>query len=160
MKRIFIPLLALLFAISSCSTSRIATQYKNTINGTWVLQSIVSEGITGQVKANLFNEQSAICFNNSIWTLNSHTSLGTYTTSKTTNDCGVITRNIRWSIYESSNEPKEFQFKRLDNKLKAMDNGAGYRLAIVQVEANSFQLRSNLTFEGKNMSLLYTFIRK
>lgn len=151
----------MIFIYSSCSTSKEARTYKKTIDGSWQLQTVVTEGISGKVKALVFNEADFNCFIGSNWNFNDRNSLGTYTITKNADECVSIKRNIRWSIYEATGtEPKLFQFKRLDDNYKEVDDGgAGFRFTIVQVSDNSMQLKSNITFEGKPASFVYNFVR-
>lgn len=162
MKRIHI-LLGLVLAIglfTSCATSKEARNYKKTINGNWQLQTVVSEGITGKIKAQLFNEADFNCFVGSTWNFNQLNNLGSYTINKNANECVSIKREFRWSIYEATGEPKLFQFKRLDAKLKEIDeNGGGFRFTIIKVEGANMQLRSEITFEGKPAAFVYNFVR-
>ena len=152
-----IILLIILFA--SCSGSKEARQERQSINGNWQLTSVISEGIKGKVKAELFNEADFNCFIGSTWHFNNNNSLGTYSIANT-NECVGVKRNVRWSIYEAKNEPRLFQFKRLDDKLKEMDeNSGGFRFTIMHLDNNTMQLRSDITFEGKPAAFIYNFIR-
>src|SRR5689334_19301675 len=119
-KRI-IPLLFIIVMALSCSSSKEARSYRKTIKGNWQLQTVVTQGIMGTIKAQVFNEADFNCFVGSTWNFNTSNSLGTYTISKNAKECNSIKRNIRWSIYEPSDAPKEFQFKRLDDKLKELE---------------------------------------
>src|ERR1700712_1533921 len=116
--RIVLQLFLLVLFISSCSGSKEARGYKKTIDGNWQLQTVVTEGITGKIKAQVFNEADFNCFVGSSWHFNSHNNLGTYTISANANECTAVKRDIRWSVYEPSGAAKQLQFKRLDNKLK------------------------------------------
>ncbi|HSN61441.1 MAG TPA: hypothetical protein VLR49_10930, partial [Ferruginibacter sp.] len=57
-------------------------------------------------------------------------------------------------------QPKLFQFKKLDNKYKEVEEGnAGYRFTILQLDNTKMQLRSDVTFEGKPASFIYNFVK-
>ena len=152
-------LLIIIYLLASCATSKEARTYKKTIDGNWQLQTVVTEGIMGKVKVQLFNEAEFNCFVGSSWSFNQNNSLGTYDISKNGNECVAVKRNIRWTIYEATGEPKLLQFKRLDDKLKVMDDGDGFRFTIVQLDKNRMQLKSNIIFENKPAALVYNFIR-
>ncbi len=155
-----LQLFFIILLISSCSTSKQARSYRKTVDGNWQLQTIVSEGITGQVKTQVFNEADFNCFVGSSWHFNSNNSLGTYTLSKNAGECVSLKRDIRWSIYEPKDQPKLFQFKRLDSKLKEVDgNDAGFRFTIMKIEDNSMQLKSEIYFDGKQAAFIYNFVR-
>ena len=154
-----LSLFVVIAILASCSSSKEARTYKKTIDGNWQLQTVVTEGIMGKVKVQLFNEADFNCFVGSSWSFNDRNSLGAYSIAKNGNECAAVKRDIRWTIYEAPNEPKLLQFKRLDEKLKTMDDGAGFRFTIVQLDNNTMQLRSSITFENKPASLLFNFVR-
>lgn len=156
---ILLPILLILL-ITGCSASKEARTYKKTINGNWQLQTVVSEGIMGKIKAQVFNEADFNCFVGSSWSFNSNNSLGSYSISKNAGECVAIKRNIRWSIYEATGQPKLFQFKRLDDKLKEIDeNNGGFRFTVITLDNNTMQLKSDIMFEGKAASFTYNFVR-
>ncbi len=152
--------LACIILLASCSTSKQARAYRADVDGTWQLQTVVSDGVGGvAVKAQVFNEQDFSCFIGSTWKFNKSNSLGSYEIDKNGGDCASVKRNIRWSIYEEPSMPMEFQFKRLDDKLNAMDGGAGFRMRILQLTSTNMQLRSDVTYLGKPISFTYNFVR-
>lgn len=159
----FIPaIIALACIFVSCSMSKEAKGYRTKINGNWQLQTVVTEGIVlaSQTKAELLNEADLQCFVGSSWNFENKTSLGSYTISQNGGECASLKRNIRWSIYEANGEPKLFQFKKVDNRYKVMEEGnAGYRFTILQLDNTTMKLRSDVTFEGKPASFIYNFIR-
>lgn len=158
--RMFFQLFFIVASIAACSTSKEARGYKKTIDGNWQLQTVVTQGIMGKIKAQVFNEADFNCFVGSSWHFNSHNSLGTYTISKNVDECTAIKRDIRWSIYEPTGAAKEFQFKRLDNKLKEVDGSStGFRFTILQLDDKTMQLKSEFDFEGKPASFVYNFVR-
>lgn len=148
-----------IFLFISCSSSKQARTYKKIIDGNWQLQTVVTESIPGKFKALLFNEADFNCFIGTSWSFNDHNNLGTYSINKNGNECAAIKRNIRWTIYEATGEPKLLQFKRLDDKLKEIDDGGGFRFSIVKLDNNTMQLRSDITFEGRPASFVYNFVR-
>jgi len=151
-------LLSAVLLMGSCSVSKKGRSYKNNIDGKWQLQTLVSEGIVGNTKATILNEANISCFIGSSWTFNRNNSLGTYSIAQNAGQCAAVTRNFRWSIYESKDQPALFQFKKLDDKYKEVDEGsAGYRFTIVQLNETSMQLRNDVTFEGRQASFIYNF---
>ncbi len=143
----------------SCSTSKEARSYKKTIDGDWQLQTIVTEGLEGKVSIQLFNEEAFNCFIGSSWHFNKNNSLGYYNITTNGGECVPVKRDIRWTIYEASGEPKLLQFKRLDQKLNSMDDGNGFRFTIVEVNEQKMQLKSSISFENKPAYLVYNFVR-
>ena len=69
-----------------------------------------------------------------------------------------LKRNIRWSFVEGS--PSVFQYKRVDDKYKAIDEArAGFKFTVVNLANNSMQLRNEITFEGRPAAFIYNFTR-
>lgn len=145
---------------SSCSVSKEARSMKRNINGNWVLETVTVEGIAGVVKTKVFNEDDLSCFIGSEWNFISNNSMGTYTLVDKSKNCTQVKRFIRWSIYEPEGAPQEFQFKRLDDKKDAMDNGDGYRLTVSEIGDNNLKLRSNLVVEGTPGAIIYNFVKR
>ena len=150
----------LLATISSCSVSKEAGSMKQKINGNWMLETISTQGIQGKVTATIFNEASFNCFVGSSWNFVSNNSSGNYRINASGTECSPITRQIRWSIYEPKGETKQFQFKKLDDNKKSLDNDEGFRLEIAALTSTTMQLKSNITFEGKPAAYIYNFVKK
>ncbi len=150
---------AIFILLASCSTSKQARTYERTIDGTWQLQTVETQGITGQIKARVFNEEDFNCFIGSTWKFNKGNNLGSYNISKNGGECVAIKRDIRWSIYEPISGIREFQFKRLDTNLKEIANDAGFRFTILQLNTANMQLRNEFPFEGKTAAFIYNFVR-
>ena len=162
MKYLKNSLIILLFsaAISACSVSKEARSMKKDINGDWVLQTITTEGITGVTKTKIFNEAEFGCFIGSEWNFIANNSMGSYTLVDKSKTCTTLKRFIRWSVYEPKDLAKEFQFKRLDDKKNAMDNGDGYRLTVTALEETYMKLRSDIIFDGHAGAIIYNFVKK
>lgn len=133
---------------------------KKSINGSWVLQTVNTEGITAKFAANVFNEADLNCFIGSSWNFISNNNTGSYNLVGGNTGCSTLQRNIRWTIYEQKDEPKEFQFKRLDEKNNPMDDNSGFRLSVTMLDNNTMQLKSAITFENKPGNIVYNFVKK
>jgi hypothetical protein len=144
----------------SCSASKEIRKNENIIDGSWQLQTVTTEGVTGKIKAKLLNEADLTCFVGSTWKFNRNNNLGSYDINKNGNECVSTKRDIRWSLYQADGEPPLFQFKKLDNKLNPIDEGnAGYRFSILEMNKNNMRLRNDVSFEGKEVSFIYNFVR-
>ena len=154
--------IVLIVFINACSSSKEARTDRRTVNGTWLLQNVTVEGITGKIKAQILDEADYNCFENSIWKFNQNTSLGSYEITKNAGDCVAKTQNIRWSIFEEKDVPIRLQYKRVDAKYyKDIDEGkAGFRFTIVSLSKTNMQLKSEISFEGKPAYFIYTFSKK
>ncbi len=146
--------------LTACSVSKQGRTMKKTIDGEWVLQTINTEGINSKFTAKVFNEADLNCFVGSSWNFVSNNSTGSYTLVGGTKGCATLQRNIRWSIYEPKDAPKEFQFKRLDENKKPMDDNNGFRLSVTMLDDNTMQLKSAITFEGKPGNIVYNYVKK
>lgn len=151
--------IACAFLFTSCSSSKQARTYESDANGSWQLQTVETQGITGQIKARIFDEEDFNCFIGSTWKFNKGNNLGSYNISKNGGECVAIKRDLRWSIYEPKTGIREFQFKRLTPALKEINNDAGYRFAILQLDNNVMQLKNDFQFEGKTAAFVYNFVR-
>ena len=162
MKYVQSSLIIILFAVSlsACSVSKEARSMKKNINGNWILQTITTEGITGVTKTKIFNEAEFGCFIGSEWNFISNNSMGSYSLVDKSKNCTPLKRFIRWSVYEPKDLPKEFQFKRLDDKKNAMDNGDGYRLTVTELDDTHMKLKSDLVFDGHAGAIIYNFVQK
>jgi hypothetical protein len=146
-------------AFASCLVSKEARSTKKNMNGNWILQTVTVEGITGVVKTRVFNEADLDCFIGSEWNFISNNSTGSYTLIDKSKNCTPVKRFIRWSIYEPKDAAKEFQFKRLDDKKNAMDNGDGYRLKVTEQDGTNLKLRSDIVFDGHASAIIYNFVK-
>lgn len=152
-------LLIILLLFASCMAARESRTFKKSMNGNWQLKTIVSEGVTGNVKTQLFNEANFDCFIGSTWNFNNANNMGNYSIPNAA-ECGAVKRNIRWSIYESKNQPKLLQYKRLDDNLNEIDaNSGGFRFTILQLNNSSLQLKSDENLDGKPAAFIYNFVK-
>lgn len=153
MRKILIIGLFMVLLSASCSLTKQNKEYRSTINGSWVLTKIYYDNTDGVFSSILFQDQSAECFKNSIWTFIANNSKGTYTLHQA--DCSPGERYIRWSVYEGGSTP-ELQFKFTNEKGKDI-SATGFRLKIEYLDQSSMRLRSNATVEGKPIGIIYEF---
>ena len=159
-KKFIVFCIVITAVLGSCSVSKEARGIKKNINGNWVLQTITTEGILGTIKTKIFNEADFNCFIGSEWNFIANNGMGSYTIVDTKKECPAVKRFIHWSVYEPKDLPKEFQFKRLDDKKNSIDDNAGFRLKIVQLDNSQMKLKSEITFEGRPAAVIYNFIKK
>ncbi len=158
---LMLSMLCFVVILTSCSGSKEARTDKKTINGTWQLQNVTTEGVSGKIKAQVLDEADYTCFGGSIWKFNQNTSLGSYEITKNGGDCFSKKQNIRWSIFEEKGVPIRLQYKRVDAKYyKDIDEGkAGFRFTIVSLDKTNMQLKSEINFEGKPAYFIYNFTK-
>lgn len=162
MKKItsYLFIISVVLFLVSCGASKEAGNYEQSINGTWQLETIVSEGITGKYNARIFDEQDFNCFIGSSWKFNRGNNLGNYTIAKNGGECVAVKRDFRWSIYQpAKGAASMLQFKKLTANLKEMDNDAGYRFTILNADKNNMRVRSEFLYEGRAAAFIYNFIK-
>ena len=160
--QLFVSFLAViaLFVFASCAASKETRSFSKDLNGSWQLKTIVTEGVSGKFKSGIFNEADFNCFVGSTWSFNTDKSVGLYSIPANAVECPTVARNFRWSIYEAKDQPKIFEFKRLDDQMKELDaTSGGYRFTIIQLDNKTMQLKSDISFEGRPANLIYNFIR-
>lgn len=146
--------------IISCGASKEARTFEKSIDGTWQLETIVSEGITGNFKAKVFDEEDFNCFIGSTWKFNKGNNLGSYTIAKNGGECVAIKRDFRWSIFQpAAGAASMLQFKKLTTNLKEIENDAGYRFTILNANQNNMRVRSEFLYEGRTAAFIYNFIK-
>lgn len=151
---------AMAIMISSCSVSKDARGKRNILSGSWTLDNISFANNTGNFKAVLFNDVEDICLEGSDWFFRDNNSTGRYTISPSTL-CNGGDRFIRWSVVErEDNNTSQLQFKFIDEKLKDISGGAGYRLNIESLTEQSMTLKSNVSVDGQNVTVIYDFTKK
>ena len=153
--------IVIIVLLASCSANRSIHRATEKIEGTWQLQKIVSEGVTGNINIQLFNEADFQCFIGSTWQFSDDIK-GNYSFRATTGEhnCVAVNRMIKWKIYSSADSPMLLQFKRLGTDGKEIDpNYSGFIFTIIQSDNHQMQLRSDVTFEGKPAAFIYNFIK-
>ena len=164
MKKVIYALLAFttIYGTISCSSSKLARADKKEVAGTWELNNVVSEGITGKIKAKILEEAAFACFDKSVWKFNQSTNLGSYEIVQNLGECIAKMQNFRWSILEEKGNIIKLQYKKVDSKYyKDIDAGnIGFRFTIVNIDKTSMQLKSEIEFENKPAYMIYNFIKK
>lgn len=160
MKKIIMLLSALVLVVSSCSVSKDARGKRNLLSGSWTLNDVSFENNKGNFKAVLFNDVEDICLEGSDWFFRDNNSTGRYTISPSTL-CNAGDRFIRWSVVEREGMGNsQLQFKFIDEKLKDISGGVGYRLNIETLTEQAMTLKSNVSVDGENITVVYKFTKK
>lgn len=160
MKKTLLCLSAIIILLSSCSITKGARDQRNLISGTWTLDDVSFENNEGTFKAVVFNDADAICFEGSTWFFRDNNSTGKYTI-KDGSLCAGGERFIRWSVQQrAENYNSQLQFKFIDEKLKDISGGVGYRLTIASLTAENMKLKSNVNVDGQTITLVYDFTKK
>lgn len=160
MRKIVMLISAMALIVSSCSVSKDARGKRNTLSGSWTLNNVSFENNMGNFKAVLFNDVEDICLEGSDWFFRDNNSTGRYTIAPSTL-CNAGDRFIRWSVVEREGlGNSQLQFKFIDEKLKDISGGVGYRLNIVNLTEQAMTLKSNVSVDGENVTVVYDFTKK
>ncbi len=157
MKKSILVVVVFALMASSCSVSKAARAQRNLLSGSWTLNNISYENNAGNFQATLFNDAKDICFEGSGWFFRDNNSTGRYTINQSTL-CTGGDRFIRWSVVDGS--PNQLQFKFIDEKLKDISGGTGYKLNITELTVQSMTLKSNVTVEGERITVVYEFTKR
>ena len=157
-----ITMLFLLTAIiiqTACSSSKTAqpSADRKEVKGKWMLDSISYEGLVTGAKYNieLLDEGAGKCLTGSTWVLPNN-GFGSYTLVNATTGCTPGERKINWS-YRTENGETIFQYKRLDEGVKAKNVTEGYRFKILFADNNAMSLQQQVLSEGKTIYINYHF---
>lgn len=156
-KNPLLVLFASFLLLTSCSVSKIVRDQRNLLSGTWILEDIAYENNTGNFQSTLFNDAKDICFEGSNWFFRDNNSTGRYSINNSTY-CEGGDRFVRWSVV--SGNPNQLQFKFIDEKLKDISGGRGYRLNIASLTAQEMKLKSNVTVGEERVTVVYQFTKK
>ncbi|MES2650056.1 MAG: hypothetical protein V4717_24480 [Bacteroidota bacterium] len=144
---------------TACSSSKTAQPSANRkeIKGKWMLDSIRYEGLVPGAKYNiaLLDEGASECLAGSTWVLPNN-GFGSYTLTSNATGCTPGERKINWSYRTISGETI-FQFKKLEEGVKAKNVSEGYRFKIVSADDNAMSLQQEVTSEGKPVYINYAF---
>ncbi|MEO0527470.1 MAG: lipocalin family protein [Bacteroidota bacterium] len=145
--------------LASCSISKSARGQRNLLSGTWTLNAVSYENNEGTFKSVIFNDAEDICFEGSQWFFRDNNSTGRYTIKNSTL-CNGGDRFIRWSVIEpQANYSSQLQFKFIDEKLKDISGGIGYRLNIANLTESAMTLKNNVSVDGEPITIVYQFTK-
>ncbi len=145
--------------VASCSSTKVARDAGNNLSGSWILNSISYEGSSGSFKSVIFNDAKDICFEGSDWFFRDNNNTGRYTIKSSTL-CKAGDRFIRWSVIDRGGLPSQLQFKFIDEKLKDISGGVGYRLEIHNLTADAMTLKSKVMVDAEPVFVVYNFTKK
>lgn len=154
------PLMAVMFMVS-CAGSKQDKPSANRrdVKGSWLLQDISYEGLAAGAKYNitLLDEGTPECLKGSTWVLPNN-GFGSYTLVSNTAGCTPGERKINWS-YRTENGETMFQFKKLQEGVKAKRVEDGYRLSIISATDDALHLQQQTAADGKMVYINYRFVK-
>jgi hypothetical protein len=154
-----IPVVIAVLFLAACSSSKSnqPTAERKEVKGTWLLDKISYDGLTPGAKYNitLLDEGYASCLEGSTWVFPNN-GFGSYTISPSAVGCLPSERKIVWS-YRLENGETIFQFKKLEEGVKAKKIEDGYKFKIVSATDQAMQLQTEAASEGKLIYVNYQF---
>ncbi len=154
MKQVFntFLLISLVFFITSCSSTKNATDLKATngnLDGKWTISNITVDLPSDFKVTDVFDEGPYQDFQGSTWDLIKN-GKGSFTLTNGTKE------DIYWSIY-GKGDNAQFQFKKLKG-MKPKNVEDGYRLQLQNISSNSFVAKSPVDLGNGNTGYIsYTF---
>ncbi len=151
MKKIMTIALMAVFVVSCKPTMDTKSQVG--LKGNWTLTKV--DHIGGDlVKINTFNIADSKCFVGSDWKFVSNNNTGVIALNQG-GDCPVFESKIKWTISPTG----DFNFKFIDEGVKAKHITTGYSLKVTNQTESSFQLVDKVYAGGKTYDVVYQFQR-
>lgn len=148
---------------STTASGPSASQWRNGVKGTWVLNSVTRQDIPQSYTIkNIFDEAPVDCFIGSVWNLPT----GNYKGSISFNASGTLcangaVRTIIWSIFDPKNGSNpEFQFKKLYAGDKASNVTTGYRLGLSFADGQTLTMKMPVDLDNGTGYLIFNFTRQ
>jgi len=153
----------IMMALVSCSSTKntAVVADHSTLKGNWVLNSVTYTGVPSgeKIKLTLLDEGNEACLSGSVWVL-PFNGFGTYTIiNNDKSGCISGERKINWSFREESGV-KIFQYKRLEDGIKAKKIADGYKFTVANIDPISMILQSQIAFENSVITINYNFTKQ
>lgn len=156
MKNLILSCFGTIFILASCAPSKDIVKEEVQMRGDWKITNVSISGINqNYVKITVLDEAEAKCFEGSTWHLVQNNASGNYQLHGGP-DCPSSNFNIKWFV-TNENGHKYFNFKKIYAGEKPKNVTDGYKMRITSNTGNSFVLTQDLMFEGKPISVNYSF---
>ena len=161
-KSLHLTILAVIISVGllACAGTKKTAVTKNSLKGSWYVQSTSVEGVEGNydLRITSFDDAALSCFTESQWYL-PFNGYGNY--NITQSNCDKGERQILWSL-RSSGGKTFFNFKKMDGVKKSDSKkvSEGYSLEVTDGGPDFFTAKSPVQFEGKTIYIVYNFKRK
>ncbi|SFH94488.1 lipocalin family protein [Halpernia frigidisoli] len=155
MKNLLLTGIVSVFALTSCSTAKMAQTNRAEflkMKGDWQITSIDYDK---SFKIKPFDENAdASCFVGSNWRFIPNNYSGAYTINGG-GSCPTVSQPIKIDVISGN----QFMFKKLVDGTKAKNVTSGYALDLLNQSTDQFSLQQNIPFEGQNVKVTYNFQR-
>lgn len=157
MKKLILFSILSIFFLTSCAESKAVVESGKLMRGDWTITNVTIDGIQASyVDITAFDQAKTDCFIGSKWHLVQNNSSGYYTLNAA--GCANETTNIKWFVTEQNGQ-MTFKFKKIYSGEKPKNVLDGYDLKVTTNQGNYLILTQQLLFEGKPISVHYTFSR-
>lgn len=151
--QIFVLMIALILAFSSCSTVKklpatVAGASRAKFVGSWQLNAVTYEGLLPGAVQTIFDQGAPESFNGSTWKL-TNSGNAIYTLANGTS------QTIFWSY--NNNNGEVFQFKKLYQGDSARKVQEGYQLIVASNDGNTMTLRLPVSLGDKTAYIILSF---
>lgn len=155
-KILLVSILSISFLIS-CAESKAVVDSGKLMRGDWTITNVTIDGIqSSYVNITAFDQAKTDCFIGSTWHLVQNNSSGNYSINAA--GCPNETTPIKWFLTEKNGQ-MEFFFKKIYSGEKPKNVVDGYKMRVTTNTGNYLILTQDLQFEGKPISVHYTFSR-
>lgn len=142
--------------MTSCTNTKLVADQEKMMRGDWTLTDVSVDGINeNQVDITVFDQAKTKCFEGSTWHLVQNNATGKYTLNGGA-DCPSETTKIKWFLTETNGQ-FYFNFKKIYEGEKPKNVVDGYKMRVASNTGSSIVLEQELSFEGKPLSVFYTF---
>lgn len=142
--------------LASCAGSKAVVDNEVQMRGDWTISDVSVSGINeSYVNITVLDEAKTECYERSSWHLVQNNASGNYTLNGG-NGCPSSTSKIKWFVTDENGQ-MFFNFKRIYEGERPKNVVDGYKMRIISNTGSSMVLTQDLMFEGKPISVNYTF---
>lgn len=152
---IYLSLLVFSLA-TSCTNTKVVADSEKLMRGNWTVTDVSVSGISeSYVNITVLDEAQAQCYEGSTWYLVQNNASGNYSLNGG-GDCPATTSKIKWFVTDEGGQ-SFFNFKRIYEGEKPKNVVDGYKFRITSNTGSTIVMMQDLMFEGKPISVSYTF---
>lgn len=156
MKNLVLGMFAMGMTFTSCNNTKVLADNEKLMRGDWTITDVSIKGINeSYVDITVFDQAKSQCFEGSSWHLVQNNATGNYSLNGG-GDCPNDTTKIKWFVTESNGQ-YYFNFKKIYEGERPKNVVDGYKMRVVSNTGSSLILEQELMFEGKPISVLYTY---
>lgn len=142
--------------LASCTNTKVIADSEKLMRGNWTITDVYIDGISqSYVDVTVFDEANAKCYEGSSWYLVQNNASGNYSLNGAGN-CPNANTKIKWFVTEENGQ-MYFNFKKVYEGERPKNVVDGYKLRVASNTGSSIVLAQDLMFEGKPITVNYTF---